>query len=303
MLASALAASALSPPRPLTGVAFSGGGSRAYVAALGQLQALYEAGILCEIDHAAGVSGGAWAISVRACCNGSLAPIVDPVDLDWPVLQAVPPPTAAPHLAVCRTSIISAGAAAAARGRNLYEAWRAAVHETFLAPLGVDEHAGMERLAGGTTVSHIGVALLGRQADAPFALESRAFASLELNAKAAAVPAPRGSGEPKQRDAHGQGSAYSSASPCSTCSVARCSLADALAMSSFFPAAPLQVRRRAFNRSYSLGPVPLTETALPKMPQPSRLLLTWTSFEPRLGRRALRRTHSPASCWGDCAAR
>lgn len=46
------------------GIAFTGGGSRAMIAALGQLAALSELGLLKDIKYATGVSGGSWAVSL-----------------------------------------------------------------------------------------------------------------------------------------------------------------------------------------------------------------------------------------------
>ncbi len=47
--------------RPLTGVAFSGGGNRAMVAAWGQLRGLVESGLIADVDYISSVSGGSWA--------------------------------------------------------------------------------------------------------------------------------------------------------------------------------------------------------------------------------------------------
>ncbi|MCB1020095.1 MAG: patatin-like phospholipase family protein [Acidobacteria bacterium] len=44
-----------------TGVAFSGGGNRAMVAAWGQLRALVESGLIDKVDYISAVSGGSWA--------------------------------------------------------------------------------------------------------------------------------------------------------------------------------------------------------------------------------------------------
>ena len=44
-----------------TAIGFSGGGIRAYSAALGQLRALWELGLLQRTRYIGGVSGGAWA--------------------------------------------------------------------------------------------------------------------------------------------------------------------------------------------------------------------------------------------------
>ena len=46
------------------GIAFTGGGSRAMIAALGQLAALQELGLLKDIRYITGVSGGSWATSL-----------------------------------------------------------------------------------------------------------------------------------------------------------------------------------------------------------------------------------------------
>ena len=47
-----------------TAIGFSGGGIRAYTAALGQLRALWELGLLQNTRYVGGVSGGAWATLV-----------------------------------------------------------------------------------------------------------------------------------------------------------------------------------------------------------------------------------------------
>jgi hypothetical protein len=47
-------------PEP-TGVAFSGGGNRAMVAAWGQIRALVESGMIDKVDYISAVSGGSWA--------------------------------------------------------------------------------------------------------------------------------------------------------------------------------------------------------------------------------------------------
>ena len=44
-----------------TAIGFSGGGIRAYTAALGQLRGLWELGLLQHTRYIGGVSGGAWA--------------------------------------------------------------------------------------------------------------------------------------------------------------------------------------------------------------------------------------------------
>ena len=47
--------------RPSTGICFSGGGTRAYTAAMGQLAALLQLGLLDDLQYITGISGGSWA--------------------------------------------------------------------------------------------------------------------------------------------------------------------------------------------------------------------------------------------------
>ena len=50
--------------RPNTGISFSGGGSRAYISALGYLAGFHKLGLISNIKYIIGVSGGSWATSV-----------------------------------------------------------------------------------------------------------------------------------------------------------------------------------------------------------------------------------------------
>lgn len=52
------------PAKRKTGVAFSGGGNRAMVAAWGQLRGLVESGLIEDVDYISCVSGGSWASTV-----------------------------------------------------------------------------------------------------------------------------------------------------------------------------------------------------------------------------------------------
>jgi hypothetical protein len=56
---------------PLTGVCFSGGSTRAYAAAIGQLRALTELGLIRRIHYISAVSGGAWAAVAYTFYAGS----------------------------------------------------------------------------------------------------------------------------------------------------------------------------------------------------------------------------------------
>jgi len=52
------------PNKRKTGVAFSGGGNRAMIAAWGQLRGLVESGLIEDVDYISCVSGGSWASTV-----------------------------------------------------------------------------------------------------------------------------------------------------------------------------------------------------------------------------------------------
>ena len=50
--------------KPNTGIVFSGGGSRAYVAAIGYLSGLVKLDLIKNIRYIGGISGGSWAAAV-----------------------------------------------------------------------------------------------------------------------------------------------------------------------------------------------------------------------------------------------
>ena len=263
--------------KPKTAVVFSGGGARAYVAALGQLEALRSLGLLQKTDHISGVSGGGWAAVIH-CWRGeqtTSAPLLGPEELDWPELRAIPKDaTHWPHLAFTRRSLLWTCARKLAQGQPLYEAWRAALEAVLLRPIGVPDGAcftwddasarRIQRRRGtkdaspllpcsqGVPYPHIAAAVLGPAGLAPFDLTRRAFACLEITPRAvsllggarrrclscpAQLPAPysrrrrRRTRLQDRRSGDGDGCAQESAAPFS--------LADALAVTSFFPGAPL----------------------------------------------------------------
>ena len=55
--------------RALTGVALSGGGNRAMVAAWGQLRGLVASGLIDKVDYISSVSGGSWAATAFTYYN------------------------------------------------------------------------------------------------------------------------------------------------------------------------------------------------------------------------------------------
>ena len=79
--------------KPNTAIAFSGGGSRAYTAAMGYLGALRELDLFKNIRYIGGISGGAWATTTFTFVQNStddevfLGKIVQPQDIQYEELK------------------------------------------------------------------------------------------------------------------------------------------------------------------------------------------------------------------------
>ncbi|KAK7249801.1 hypothetical protein SO694_00005014 [Aureococcus anophagefferens] len=81
--------------RPSVGVGFSGGGTRAYAAAVGQTQAMRALGLFDGVRYASGVSGGAWFVSALTYDQGGdddalLCPYVAPGNLTLAAIAHLP---------------------------------------------------------------------------------------------------------------------------------------------------------------------------------------------------------------------
>lgn len=132
--------------RENVGVCFSGGSSRAFVAALGQLAALSHLGILPRLRYFAGVSGGAWATAaycyaqrgqrgVASTDEELLGHILPPDQLDWTRLDSLPPLSA--RRLVSDLSIAGSFGGKLASGLAPFPAWREALERCLLEPLGI----------------------------------------------------------------------------------------------------------------------------------------------------------------------
>lgn len=123
-----------------SGVAFSGGGLRAYVYTLGSLRALLDLGSLQETRYITGVSGGAWATAVFTYYNPTSGPTVprndsdllgayiQPSELDESALRHLPA-HAARHCATTGLASDLEGLAAAD--------WVAQIERVFFKPMGI----------------------------------------------------------------------------------------------------------------------------------------------------------------------
>jgi hypothetical protein len=82
---------------PNTAVGFSGGGSRAYTCAVGQIAALYELGLIPSVKYLGGVSGGSWAVQSYSYIQNTdsdaelLGPVVEPEDITEDTLSMMDP--------------------------------------------------------------------------------------------------------------------------------------------------------------------------------------------------------------------
>ena len=113
------------------GVAFSGGGSRAFTAALGQMNAFQNLGIWSELRYAAGTSGGSWALAAYSYRNRSsaelLGPIVGPSSLTPSELQKVYKGSARSFPSQAKVDYVNIEG----------DKWLDASWETFVGPAGV----------------------------------------------------------------------------------------------------------------------------------------------------------------------
>ena len=230
----------MSPADGGTAVCFSGGGSRAYVAALGQLEGLRSLGLSNRIGHVAGVSGGAWAAAVHCWASSDYRSpaLIGPAELSLPVLDELA--SEAPHGAVSRADLVQRFTRNLARGMPAYEAWRAAVYSTILAPLDIPASMPLSaRRAAATPYPHLAASVLGPSEAAPFDTARRSFTGLDFTPRAIRYRGRRR--KPDSFPAPSGGRAARTMRE-DTPTAARLTLADALAISSYFPAPLLSTR-------------------------------------------------------------
>jgi hypothetical protein len=127
--------------KPNTAIAFTGGGSRAYVASLGYLAGLYQLDLLKNVRYMGGISGGSWATTTftyaqNAPDNVLLGPVANPEQLTQQNLLKMDPKCARGYAAANLTAI----------GIKAYHdklvttvggAWCYGVSKTYLEPAGI----------------------------------------------------------------------------------------------------------------------------------------------------------------------
>jgi len=124
--------------RSNTGISFSGGGSRAYTAAIGYLAGFHELGLMENIRYVVGVSGGSWATAVYSYLQHAdvgdremLGPVVMPEDIEYGRLSDMEPGCVRSY------TNISVDQSPLKDSEGTFEYWRYAVQGTFLDPAGI----------------------------------------------------------------------------------------------------------------------------------------------------------------------
>ena len=129
--------------RANTGIAFTGGGSRSYIAATGYLAALTELGLMDNVRYISGISGGNWAtLSYMYAQNNVddsvlLGPIVDPQDITEENLKVMDKD--------CMRGVTDAEYVVKmieymVLGADAGEAWMKAYQHVYLKPLGIPDN-------------------------------------------------------------------------------------------------------------------------------------------------------------------
>lgn len=128
--------------KPNTAIGFSGGGSRAYIAAMGYLAGLRDLDLLKNIRYIGGISGGGWATTtftyVQNVSNDGvfLGKITQPSQITELGLRDVDP-ACARSLAYKELTLIALQALKDKVVSTAAESWAYAVSKTYLEPVGV----------------------------------------------------------------------------------------------------------------------------------------------------------------------
>ena len=132
---------ALGGPRPSTAVCLSGGSTRAFAAAVGQLRGLTALGLIPRVGYLSSVSGGAWAAApytyyaAPATESEILGAVVPPEGLTLDALDQLDPASLG-HAATLDFGAILGRLAGEANVPG-DEVWIRAVGRTFLGPYGL----------------------------------------------------------------------------------------------------------------------------------------------------------------------
>jgi hypothetical protein len=131
--------------KPNTAIGFSGGGSRAYVAAFGYLSALNKLDLIKNVKYIGGISGGTWGTISYTYAqnvkdeNAFLGDIVPPEKIVYSDLQTMDP-ACARSLAAPQLVVTGLQAFNASEVDKLSDSWAYGVSKTYFEPLGIKEN-------------------------------------------------------------------------------------------------------------------------------------------------------------------
>ena len=128
--------------KPNTAIAFSGGGSRSFVASFGALAALTQLGLMEKVRYIAGISGGSWATLTYSWAQQQddeaflCGDIPAPQDLTRDNLKEMPEGCAR-HLAHADITGWTIAMLELGEAKTMGEAWSDSVSKAYLEPVGV----------------------------------------------------------------------------------------------------------------------------------------------------------------------
>lgn len=127
--------------RPNTAIAFTGGGSRAYVASMGYLSGLKALGLLDKVRYIGGISGGGWATTTYTFAQTKdddtlLGDVLPPEEITREKLNVMNPQCAR-ALASANLTLIAFDALKQGIVSDLPSAWAYGVSQTYLEPVGI----------------------------------------------------------------------------------------------------------------------------------------------------------------------
>lgn len=194
--------------KPNTAIAFTGGGSRAYLSALGSLAALHKLDLLKNVRYIGGISGGAWATSTFSFVQNVkdddvfLGPVLGPKEITQEKLKEMDP-NCARRVTDVNLTLMALAAMKNGEVHSIADAWAYGVSKTYLETVGVNpgkffswnEETVKEILARNpslkagdfTTVIQanrpfpiIGTSLVGPAAGAPYTHKNQNYTLLEI---------------------------------------------------------------------------------------------------------------------------
>jgi hypothetical protein len=132
--------------KPNTAIGFTGGGARAYTAAIGQLAALTSLDLMKNVRYIGGISGGAWATTTYSYKQNAvpdkefLGSITNPEDMTYQNLQVLSS-SSARSFAAPNMTLIALNAYKNKIVSSVADAWSYAVFKCYLEPAGIPDKA------------------------------------------------------------------------------------------------------------------------------------------------------------------